>query len=322
MSLTSVIRYVNAQDTTATDGSGKTGLAYSDITAKYLVQGGTLQSMTTQTIATLGTFQAPTGAAYIRIKELAASDPTKGVYEIHLSDDLISQVALGKKLWIFLSASGALFGKLEIDPADLSTQFQAVLTAIAAINTGAGSGARTVTITVTDGTDPLQNAKVRMTNGADAPVVTTDVNGEAEFALDDATWSVAITKSGYTFTPTTLVVSGDTTHTYAMTAISITPSDAGLVTGYLECLGTDGESQSGVIVSLVMTKPPTGSGNAFDGDTMQQTSDVDGIVQFVGLAPGGTYQIWRGSNRQAGKLIKIASDATTPYSLDNIAGAD
>lgn len=187
---------------------------------------------------------------------------------------------------------------------------------------GAGSGARTVTITVTDGTDPLENAKVRMTNGAESYLVETDTNGEADFALDDATWAVAITKSGYTFTPTTLAVSGDTTHTYAMTAISIASSDPGLVTGYSTCLGSDGEPLAGVSVSLQMTKPPTGSGTAFDADTVTQTSGSDGVVQFTGLAPGGTYWQWRGTNRASGKAIKIASDATTPYSLDNIAGAD
>lgn len=113
MSLTSQIRYVEALDSTATDGSGKTGLAFGDITAKYLVHGGTLTSLTTETITTLGTYQAPTSNAHIRIKELAGSDPSKGIYEVHFHNDQV--VNTNKKLWLFLSASGAKFQRLEVD---------------------------------------------------------------------------------------------------------------------------------------------------------------------------------------------------------------
>lgn len=113
MSLTSVIRYVEALDSTATDGSGKTGLAFGDITAKYLVQGSTLTSLTTETITTLGTYQAPTSAAHIRIKELAGSDPTKGIYEIHFHNTQMADS--GKKFWLFLSATGAKFQRLEVE---------------------------------------------------------------------------------------------------------------------------------------------------------------------------------------------------------------
>lgn len=113
MSITSQIRYVCALDSTATDGSGKTGLAFGDITAKYLVMGGTLTSLTTETITTLGTYQAPSDAAHIRIKELAGADPTKGVYEVHFHDTQLA--ASGKKLWLFLSATGAAFQPLEVD---------------------------------------------------------------------------------------------------------------------------------------------------------------------------------------------------------------
>ncbi len=116
MSLTSQIRYCRALDSAATDGSGKTSLAFSSITAKYLTQGGTLTSLTTQDITVLGTYQAPTSAAHIRIKELSSSDPTKGVYEIQFHNT--QMVDTGKKLWLFLSATGAAFTPLEVDLID------------------------------------------------------------------------------------------------------------------------------------------------------------------------------------------------------------
>jgi hypothetical protein len=113
MSLTSVIRYVRALDSTATDGSGKTGLVFGDFTAKYLTQGGTLTSLTTETITTLGTYQAPTSAAHIRIKELSSSDPCNGIYEVHFHNTQMTDT--GKKLWLFLSASGAAIQPLEVE---------------------------------------------------------------------------------------------------------------------------------------------------------------------------------------------------------------
>ncbi len=142
MSITSVIRYVQALDSTATDGSGKTGLAFGDVTAKYLVQGGVLTALTTETITTLGTYQAPTDATHIRIKELAGSDPSKGIYEVHFHDTQV--VSTPEKLWLFLSATGARFQPLELDLATMvSTNDKAstLLTNVAAIPTAAQNAA-------------------------------------------------------------------------------------------------------------------------------------------------------------------------------------
>jgi len=113
MSLTSVIRHIKVLDAAASDGSGKTGLTYSSFTMKYNTQGGTLISLTTETIATLGTYQAPTSNVHIRIRELNNTDPTKGIYEVHFHND--QMVNTGKRLWLYLSASGAAFQPMEID---------------------------------------------------------------------------------------------------------------------------------------------------------------------------------------------------------------
>lgn len=112
-SLTSVIRYFRAIDTSASDGSGKTGIAFGSFTAKYLTQGGTLVTLTPETITTLGTYQAPTANTNIRIKELANTDPTKGIYEVHFHNDQVAEA--GKILWLFLFASGAVIQPLEVD---------------------------------------------------------------------------------------------------------------------------------------------------------------------------------------------------------------
>lgn len=116
MSFTSVIRYVRALDSAATDGSGKTALAFGDITAAYRVEGGTTVALTTQDITTLGTYQAPTSNAHIRIKKVSDSDPWKGWLEVHFHDDQVA--AAGKKLWLALSASGAAIQPYEMELSD------------------------------------------------------------------------------------------------------------------------------------------------------------------------------------------------------------
>ncbi len=98
-----------------------------------------------------------------------------------------------------------------------------------------GTGARTVTLTVTDGSTPLAGARVRVTEGTESYVGSTDADGEITFSLDDATWTVAITKPGYQFTPTTLAVAADTEATYSMSAVVVetpTPSTPGSYSRY------------------------------------------------------------------------------------------
>jgi hypothetical protein len=201
-------------------------------------------------------------------------------------------------------------------------------TAIAGLN---GAGARTVTITVNDGTDALEGARVRMTNGADSFVVTTNASGVAVFALDDKTWAVAITHSSYSFTPTTLVVSADTTHTYSMSAITIAASDPTFVTGYTYAYDELGAVEEGAVFELVLYTG-TGSGRGYDSKTRTATSSATGLVQFTNLLPGASYMIRRGNKKvwnptdsddytlvataaPLWKKFTIAADATSPYAL-------
>jgi len=80
-----------------------------------------------------------------------------------------------------------------------------------------GLGARTAVVTVDDGSSPLQNAQVRLQNGPEIYILTTNALGQVTYNLDDATWSVAITKPGYSFDEVALVVDGDINPTYSMT---------------------------------------------------------------------------------------------------------
>jgi len=72
-------------------GSGKTGLAFntSNLTFQKITSGGVVGALTGETIATLGTFAAPTSAGHIRFKEIDAT-ALPGLYEVQLPDSLFT----------------------------------------------------------------------------------------------------------------------------------------------------------------------------------------------------------------------------------------
>jgi len=125
----------------------------------------------------------------------------------------------------------------------------------------AGSGAYQITVTVTDGTDPLEGAKVRVIEGATNIMLTTDAAGNATFALDAATYSVAVTKPGYSFTPTTRTVTGEEAGTLtadlAMTqrTLPAAPADPDLCTVYFDTEDFVGEVLVGETITLELLSP-------------------------------------------------------------------
>lgn len=183
---------------------------------------------------------------------------------------------------------------------------------------GTGSGARTVTITVNDGSTALESARVRMTKGAENYVGSTNASGVIVFSLDDGTWSVAISLPGYQFTPTTRVVDGTETQTYSMTLTTLDPSEPGRTTGYIYCYGEDGELESGVTIRIV-SAAPTGSGVAYDSTERSETSSAGGLVQFTNLFKGQRYVMYRGTSTRPYNIL-IPSDAGATYLLPSIAG--
>src|SRR5574343_244184 len=164
-------------------------------------------------------------------------------------------------------------------------------TQLAGLAGSTGSGAYTITVTVTDGTNPLESAKVRFTKGAESYLGTTNASGVATFALDSGTWAVAITLPLYTFTTTTKVVSATGAQTYAMTATSFPASAANQVTGYDNCYGSDGQPEAGVVVTLRQVDYPTATGGGYDTTARTATTDANGLAAFTGCWPGATYTI-------------------------------
>ena len=200
--------------------------------------------------------------------------------------------------------SGSLRSALGMSAADLDAQLDAIL---AAASAGAGTGARTVTITVNDGTTALQNAVVRLTEGSNTFRALTNASGVATFNLDDATYTVAVTKSGYTYAGTTLVVDGTETATYSMTAVSVTPpTNPDLSAIEVLCLDEDFAAASGIDVDFRMASVAAGDQNrAHPGAKKTVTSNGSGIARFEG-PQGATIEWKRGTGQQ-----------WTPVTLDN-----
>lgn len=197
---------------------------------------------------------------------------------------------------------------LGMSAADLDSQLDAIL---AAASAGAGTGARTVTITVNDGTTVLQNAVVRFTEGSNTFRALTNASGVATFNLDDATYTVAVTKSGYTYAGTTMVVNGTETATYSMTAVSVTPpTNPDLSAVVVLCLGTDFEAESGVTIDLRIITLPSGSTNtAYPGIKQTATSNGSGIATLE--APKGSVCEWKRGKEDSWTEITIGSDDQT-----------
>jgi hypothetical protein len=176
---------------------------------------------------------------------------------------------------------------------------------------GSGTGARTITVTVDDGTDPLENAMVRMTEGVNTYTALSDVTGVATFNLDDATYVVAITKSGYSYAGTTLLVNGTEAETYSMTQVTPTiPDDPALCTVTIPVVNQYGAALVGEVVEIrfnqftvaatatavVLSPPPT------------LTSDANGNV-VVELLRDADYSVFYGKDDYIRRLDFSVPDA-------------
>lgn len=204
--------------------------------------------------------------------------------------------------------SASLRSALGMSAADLDDQLDAIL---AAASAGAGTGARTVTITVNDGATALQNAVVRFTEGANTFRALTNTSGVATFNLDDATYTVAVTKSGYTYAGTTMVVDGTEAATYSMTATNVTsPTNPDLSAIEVLCLDEDFVAASGIDVDFRMSAVATGDQNrAHPGAKKTVTSNGSGIARFEG--PQGATIEWKRGTGQVWTAVTLDNDSVT-----------
>lgn len=179
------------------------------------------------------------------------------------------------------------------------------------LSTSTGSGARTVTITVNDGAAVLQNAKVRLTEGVNTYTGSTNASGVIVFNVDDATYTVGITKSGYTYAGTTLIVDGTETRTYSMTVVSVTPPDdpalCAVTMHVYDQYGADMASQPVEITFVKWESTATDTPPVLSVPPVE-TTDVNGIVN-VDLFRKAVYKIVYGNAPYTRRVDVIIPDA-------------
>lgn len=150
-------------------------------------------------------------------------------------------------------------------------------------------GAFPITITVTDGTQPLQNVQYNVYDGGNALVGfgQTNASGNGTISANAGTYTVALAKGGYTFAATTRTVTGAQTGTLVnnlvMTVVSpITPpSDPTMQTlqGTLRSITGPAENVE-VAISLVPTnanRPLTVNGNTITFTAAAPLTDNTGF---------------------------------------------
>lgn len=197
---------------------------------------------------------------------------------------------------------------------DVNVKGDEILDAIEAAN--AGTGPNAVTITVTDGTNPLQGATVALTLNAFRYTASTNSSGVATFSLSNGTYGVAIALGGYSFTPTTIVVDGAETQTYAMTQQVISqPSDPDKVPAYgyvKNFLGTDQKAT----ITLEYADTNVIAAQSFvvlEGETIE--SNDNGFFEF----PEGVYPSTEADNDDASnathQLIIEGASVTRKFKL-------
>lgn len=183
---------------------------------------------------------------------------------------------------------------------------------------GSGGGARTVLITVNDGSTALSSVNVRVTKGSESYTNTTNGSGVATFNLDDGTWTVALTKSGYTYAGTSLVVNGAEAETYSMTAVTITPaSDPAQTTAYLTTRNGQGTAKGNVAVKFRLMSGPGDAGSSYDGAEFTAQSNTSGLLEVTLLREA----IYVGTRGDGAEVQFTTPDAST-YQLPEWLGVD
>jgi len=185
---------------------------------------------------------------------------------------------------------------------------------------GAGTGARTVTITVNDGATALQNAVVRMTEGSNTFTSITGPDGviNPPFNLDDATYTVSISKAGYSYGGTTLVVDGTETATYSMTQITITPSSGDFTTCYQTVYDKRGNILANQPVKLQIVRAGSSdTGRGYGGEERTELTNNVGVVQFQNVPKGAEIYNWIGKKGDSPSHT-VPSTAGSTHALPSI----
>lgn len=235
-----------------------------------------------------GTLIDTSGTVHATLRNLACSELADGFYQF--SSLLIPD---GYRGGVYFHTGTYSTGLGDIDiltAAELAPQITENCDVKVSSLGGMGTGPFSITVTVTDGTDPLQNVIVALFDGATlAGRLSTDASGNATFSLAAGSYTVNAYKGGYTYAPETRTVTGNQSGTLVddieMTATGgVTPPSNPLLCrlyGYfLLPSGLPAEDVK-VDVTLVSNRPvETSAGSPIAYTTVSENTDSLGYVEI------------------------------------------
>ncbi len=290
--------------TDPTTGVGVTGLTHSTITtAGYATETNGVRSATTS--VTLTSTAAVTAAlATGQVVEYGFGQYGIDVPAVGISGLIFAVVTVtGKEV---RSVRNQIREAAELNTA----QYDAIIAA-AEGSALTGPYARTVTVTDSDTSTAIQNAKVRLYRTGETGTETTNVSGVATFTVEAATWSYAITANGYTGVAGTIAVSANGNTPIAMVAATVTPpTNPSLSAIEVLCLGVDFEAESDIDIDFRIAEIETGDQNkTYSGAKVTVSSDSNGIARWE--APQGFVVEYKRGNTHSWQRVTLDSDSAT-----------
>jgi hypothetical protein len=174
-----------------------------------------------------------------------------------------------------------------------------------------GTGPYVVTVTVTDGTDPIGSARVRLGDY----FLTTDENGQAVFHMDAGTYAYAATRGGYVAAAGSKSVTDDTTLAVELDKLVANPPDAA---GY----ATGRASMPGAVKTLTITQVdvPADPGVVYTLDItpVTVTANDQDIAEYTSFQQGGRYKI----QAESGEPITITVPYADYFNIQGLAGVE
>ena len=176
------------------------------------------------------------------------------------------------------------------------------------------TGPNVLTLTITDSVSslPIQSAKIRIYRTGESGTNQTNASGVAVFALASATWSYAITASGYAGSTGSIVVSASASQTIQLALSSFSPASAPLCTVMIHLLdqyGADLPDEPVEITFVRFTDDATATPPVLSIPPVL-TSDQNGVVS-VSLYRNATYKAVYGTHPYARRIDFTVPDAGT-----------
>jgi len=327
---TTVIIHVFIQDSSSTVGAGLTGLTFEtgSLVAYYVKPGGTLTSLTLETISTLGTYQAPTSSAHMRFK-LMHDTNAPGLYEIHLHTD-----TLATNDYITIMMHGAanmapLLLEIQLTDIDMNTALSsstiaAVSGAVGSVTTKTDYELKSITAAnlakledILDGTGGT-GIKVNSIENTGTTTLTGAVSLGSTLGVTGTTTLAALSVTGQ-LDAGNVVVDAGMDIVGALSANSLLIDTTTTLTGNVLLGGTLGVTGVATLNSIVITGAATGisvtgttAGVSISGGTTGIGLDING-----GSSSGIAVDI----DSTSGHAVDIAAAGAADYGIDVSGGA-